>query len=58
MNSTMLYSLYLYKRAFQYTDMGYASAMAWVLFLIIMLFTIILIKTSSIWVYYEAERKN
>lgn len=50
MNSTMLYSLYLYKRAFQYTDMGYASAMAWVLFLIIMLFTIILIKTSSIWV--------
>jgi multiple sugar transport system permease protein len=47
--STMFYSLYLYQNAFQYAKMGYASAMAWVLLLIALTFTLILFKVSSRW---------
>jgi len=45
--STMFYSLYLYQNAFQYANMGYASAMAWVLLLIALAFTLILFKASN-----------
>ena len=37
--------------------MGYASAMAWVMFIIIMLFTMLVIKSSSFWVYYQNDDK-
>lgn len=47
--STMFYSLYLYQNAFQYAKMGYASAMAWVLLLIALIFTLILFKVSNRW---------
>jgi multiple sugar transport system permease protein len=47
--STMFYSLYLYQNAFQYAKMGYASAMAWVLLLIALTFTLILFKVSNRW---------
>ncbi|CAM4106021.1 sugar ABC transporter permease [Paenibacillus alkaliterrae] len=47
--STMFYSLYLYQNAFQYAKMGYASAMAWVLLLIALIFTLILFKVSGRW---------
>lgn len=50
--STMFYNLYLYKTAFAFLDMGYGSALAWVLFLIVLLLTIALFRTSSRWVYY------
>ncbi|MDR2535343.1 MAG: sugar ABC transporter permease [Treponema sp.] len=53
-NSTLVYALYLYLRAFTYYDMGYSSAMAWVLVLIIGVFTGIIFKTSDRWVYYES----
>jgi multiple sugar transport system permease protein len=53
-NSTLAYALYLYLRAFTYYEMGYGSAMAWVLVLIIALFTGIIFKTSDRWVYYES----
>ena len=46
----MFYSLYLYQNAFQYAKMGYASAMAWVLLLIALTFTLILFKVSDRWV--------
>ncbi|HKM06676.1 MAG TPA: sugar ABC transporter permease [Sphaerochaeta sp.] len=55
LNSTLVYALYLYQRAFKYYDMGYSSAMAWVLVLIIGAFTGIVFKTSNSWVFYEAK---
>jgi multiple sugar transport system permease protein len=55
MNSTLVYALYLYQRAFKYYQMGYGSAMAWVLVLIIGVFTALLFRSSSGWVYYEAK---
>jgi len=54
-NATMFYMLNLYERAFQMAQMGYASALAWILFLIIMGITLLVIRSSSAWVYYESE---
>jgi len=51
-DSTMVYALYLFERAWKYLDMGYASAMAWVLFLIVMTVTGILFRTQQRWVHY------
>jgi multiple sugar transport system permease protein len=53
-NATLVYALYLYQRAFKYFNMGYGSAMAWVLVLIIGIFTGIIFKTSDKWVFYES----
>ncbi len=55
MNSTLVYALYLYQNAFKYFDMGYSSALAWILVLIIALFTGFLFKTSGKWVFYESK---
>jgi len=52
-NATLFYVLYLYKKAFQEFRMGYASALAWVLFIIILLCTVVLMKMSKSRVYYE-----
>ena len=53
-DSTYFYSLYLYNRAWKYFDMGYASAMAWILFVVIILLTAIVFKTRERWVHYGA----
>jgi multiple sugar transport system permease protein len=53
--STMVYNLYLYLTAFRYFDMGAASAMAWLLFIFILIITVILFKTSKYWVYYQGQ---
>ncbi|MGG4146451.1 sugar ABC transporter permease [Paenibacillus algorifonticola] len=53
LNSTLMYSLYLYKKGFAFFQMGYASAMAWVLLLIIGCFTFIIFRSSRGWVHYE-----
>ncbi|MDR1398414.1 MAG: sugar ABC transporter permease [Treponema sp.] len=53
-NSTLVYALYLYLRAFAYNEMGYSSALAWILVLIIAVFTALIFKTSDRWVYYES----
>lgn len=55
-NSTELYALYLYRNAFAFLRMGKASAMAWLLFIVIVTFTFILFKSSARWVYYGGER--
>ena len=55
-NATLFYVLYLYKKAFQEFKMGYASALAWILFFIILAFTIAQMKLSKRWVYYESEK--
>ena len=52
-DATLTYSLYLYQTAFQYFKAGYASAMAWVLFVIIMAMTLVLLRSSSRWVFYQ-----
>ena len=53
-NATLFYLFYLYKNAFNWFEMGYASAMAWVLFLVIMVCTLLLWRSSARWVYYES----
>jgi multiple sugar transport system permease protein len=57
-NATLVYGLYLYRTAFQFFEMGYASAMAWVLFVIIMLITAIQFRLANRWVFYEGGLKN
>lgn len=57
LNSTLFFNLYLFNNAFNDFRMGYASALAWVLFVIIMVFALIVIRSSAAWVYYEGERK-
>ncbi|HEV2502813.1 MAG TPA: sugar ABC transporter permease [Mesorhizobium sp.] len=52
-NSTLFYALYLYQEAFSFFRMGYASALAWVLLVIISLFTAISFLTSRYWVHYD-----
>jgi multiple sugar transport system permease protein len=58
LNSTRFYVLYLYQNGFQYFRMGYASAMAWILFIIIMGFTLLIFKTSAFWVYYQSVEEG
>ncbi|MDC3416082.1 carbohydrate ABC transporter permease [Aquibacillus salsiterrae] len=53
MNSTLLYILYMYQNAFEYFKMGYGSALAWFMLLIIALFTALIFKSSEYWVHYE-----
>lgn len=52
-NSTLFAVLYLYRLAFEQFKMGYASALAWLLFVIILIFTLIQLRLSKSWVYYE-----
>ena len=56
-NSTLLYPLYLFQNAFSFFRMGYASAMAWILFLLTVAATLLVFKTSARWVYYEGETR-
>jgi multiple sugar transport system permease protein len=55
-DSTLLYSVYLYQRAFQQLDMGYASAMAWILLVAIGAITAFFFWTSRFWVFYGDDR--
>lgn len=54
-DSTLFYAYELFNRAFRYMQMGYASAMAWVLFAIILVLTLIQLSLSKRWVHYESE---
>ena len=51
-NSTLFYSIYLYKNAFHYLEMGYASAMAWLLFMFTLVVTLIIFRSARLWVFY------
>ena len=57
-NATLFYNLHLYNNAFRYFRMGYASALAWILFVIILFFTLLIFKSSSTWVYYEGQLRG
>ncbi len=56
-NASQMIVPYLYKNAFSYYRMGYASAMAWILFFIVMILSVLVLKSSSAWVFYEEEMK-
>jgi multiple sugar transport system permease protein len=57
-NATLFYVLYLYRMAFENFQMGYASALAWALFVIILIFTFIQFRLSDRWVFYEGTVRN
>lgn len=52
---TLVYALYMFQKAFTYYEMGYASALAWILLIIISTITAIIFKSSSYWVFYESK---
>jgi multiple sugar transport system permease protein len=54
-NASLLYVLYIYRHAFQYLQMGYASALAWILTIVIVAVTLLLFWSAKYWVFYEAE---
>jgi ABC-type sugar transport system permease subunit/ABC-type glycerol-3-phosphate transport system substrate-binding protein len=54
-NSTLFYVYHLFNNAFRYGHMGYAAAMAWFLFVIVFLLTLLQMKLAKRWVYYESE---
>ena len=56
--ATLFYNLYLYQNAFKYNDMGYASALAWILFVIVLLLTLAVFRSSALWVFYEGELRR
>ncbi len=53
MKSTYLYAMKLYDEAFVFNKMGYASALSWILFIIILILTLLIFKSSNSWVHYE-----
>jgi multiple sugar transport system permease protein len=57
-DATLFLVLYLYNNAFRWLRMGYASTLAWVLFLIVLVMTLLILKFSSRQVYYEADERK
>ncbi len=55
-NSSLFFALYLYQQAFQCLHLGYASAMAWLLFVLILVATLFVFRSSARWVYYGGEQ--
>lgn len=55
LNSTMFYTLYLYYKAFDDFDMGYASALAWLLLILALIITLVQFRFGKYWVHYETE---
>ena len=52
-DSAMFYAFYLFRKSFQYFSMGYASAMAWMLFIVVLALTLIQLYLSKKWVHYD-----
>jgi multiple sugar transport system permease protein len=57
-NATLTMVLYLYRKSFQQFRFGYASSISWALLLIILVFTALVFRSSSVWVYYESELRK
>jgi multiple sugar transport system permease protein len=58
LDSTLFLVLYIYRQAFEYFNMGYAAALAWVLFAIILVLTLLLMRSQKFWVFYIGERSE
>jgi multiple sugar transport system permease protein len=57
-NATLFFALYLWRNAFQYLKMGYASALAWAIFAYILVLTLFVLRSSNAWVFYSGEIKG
>lgn len=57
-NRTMFYSIYMYKNGFQYFEFGVASAMAWMLFVVTLVITLIIFRSARLWVFYSGGEQN
>lgn len=57
-NASLMLVPYIYDSAFRNYNMGYASALAWILFLLILAFSLIILRTSKAWVFYETEIRS
>jgi len=57
LDSTLFYGMLLFRNAFEYFNMGYASAMAWILFLIVFIITFLLYNSSGRWVHYQGAEQ-
>jgi multiple sugar transport system permease protein len=57
LNSLLMYMVLLYRNAFRYFDMGYASAMALAMFVVLVLLTLVVVRSSDYWVHYEGGRR-
>ena len=57
-NATLFYVLYLYRQAWELFHFGYASALAWILFVIVLIFTLIQFRLARRWVFYEGDIKT
>lgn len=57
-NSTLFYVYYLYRTAFTESRMGYASTLAWLLFVVILVITVLVFRSARHWVYYEVEGRT
>ncbi|MDG0794267.1 hypothetical protein OMP38_28085 [Cohnella ginsengisoli] len=55
LNASNFLMVMIYKKAFRTLEMGYASSLAWVLFIIVLLLTAFIFRTSRSWVHYEGE---
>jgi multiple sugar transport system permease protein len=53
-NATMMYALYVYNQAFKYGNMGYACAMSWIMLVVMSAITLVIFKSSKMWVFSEA----
>lgn len=58
LKSTYFYGMFVYNNAFKHHKLGYASANAWVMFIVILILTSVVFKSSSAWVFYETEVKE
>jgi multiple sugar transport system permease protein len=56
LDSTLFFVLYIYRQAFEFRHMGYASALAWLLFAIILVLTLLVFRSQGFWVYYAGDR--
>ncbi len=57
LNSTLFYTVYMYQRSFQYSEMGYGSAMAWFMLIVVALLTVLIFRSSGSWVYRASEEE-
>lgn len=56
--ATWFYTFHLFKQAFQFFSMGYASALGWILMVVLLAFTFVQFRLQSRWVHYEGERQS
>ncbi|HWQ13794.1 MAG TPA: sugar ABC transporter permease [Roseiflexaceae bacterium] len=57
-HATLFLSVYLYQHGFKFLRMGYAASIAWFMFIVVLVLTLLVFKSSPLWVYYESERRG